>query len=250
MRCAVISDIHGNQEALASVFEHIRKRGIKDIICLGDVVGYGPNPLECTQMIMEACDVCLKGNHDEALVEGVYLFNPVAKNALEWSRDLFLNTTHPLKSELWEFLQNLPLIYTLDDYTFVHGSPLDPTSDYILTRNIGIEDKKFREIFHAFDAVLFSGHTHVPCVIADSLEVFTLEQLGYKYQLLPGQKAIINVGSVGQPRDEDPRACYLEIIDDFFFFHRVVYDREAVCKKIFANEHLDKILGQRLLSGK
>jgi diadenosine tetraphosphatase ApaH/serine/threonine PP2A family protein phosphatase len=216
---------------------------------LGDVVGYGPNPLECTQMVMEHCDVCLKGNHDEALVEGVYLFNPVAKNALEWSREVFLNTSHPSKSEMWEFLQNLPLIYCLDNYMFVHGSPLDPTSDYILSRNIAIEERKFQEIFQTFDSILFSGHTHMPCVITDSLEVFSLEQLGYKYHR-DKQKAIINVGAVGQPRDEDPRACYLEAIDDMFFFHRVVYDKEAVCKKIIENPHLDKILGQRLLVGK
>ena len=249
MRFAVISDVHGNQEALTAVMEHIRKRGIKEILCLGDVVGYGPNPMECTQMVMETCDICLKGNHDEALVEGVYLFNAIAKGALEWSRTLFQNSDHPLKTEMWDFLQNLPLMYTMEHYTFVHGSPLDPTSDYILARNVGIEDRKFHELFQCFDSILMVGHTHMPCVITDTMQVFTLAQLGYKY-VFQGQKIILNVGSVGQPRDEDPRACYVEVIDNFFFFHRVPYDCEAVCKKIMDNKNLDKVLGQRLLNGK
>lgn len=249
MRYAIISDIHSNEEALTTVLAHIRKRGIQKVICLGDIVGYGPNPLECTQMIMDNCDLCLKGNHDEALVEGIYLFNPIAKSALEWSRELFLQSNHPAKHEMWDFFHELPLMYTLDNYVFVHGSPLDPTSDYVLARNVTIEEKKMQEIFQTFERVLFNGHTHMPCVITDAGEVFSLQQLGYKYQIQK-QKVIINVGSVGQPRDEDPRACYVEVIDDIFFFHRVTYDCQAVCKKIMANKQLDKVLGQRLLTGK
>lgn len=249
MRYAIISDIHANQEALLTVLQHIRKRGIKEIICLGDVVGYGPNPIECLELVMDICSICLKGNHDEGMVEGIYLFNPVARRALEWSRDMFSQTDHPAKDKMWEYLANLPLIYTLDDYTFVHGSPLDPTCDYILPRNIAVDKAKFHEIFQTFDTILFSGHTHMPCVITESLEVFYLEQLGYKYQWQK-QKVILNVGSVGQPRDEDPRACYLEVIDDMFFFHRIPYNFEAVCQQIFANEFLDNVLGERLRRGK
>lgn len=249
MRYAIISDIHSNQEAFTAVLQHIRKRNIKDIICLGDVVGYGPNPVECVKLTMENCDMCLKGNHDEGLVEGIYLFNPIAKKALEWSREVLLNTDDPKKDEMWKFLSELPLIYHIDEYMFVHGSPLDPTCDYILPRNVALERQKFEDIFRSFDSILFCGHTHMPCVITESLEVLSLEKLEYKYQWQKG-KVIINVGSVGQPRDEDPRACYLEVIENMFFFHRIPYDHEAVYQQIAQNERLDKVLGERLRKGK
>ena len=247
MRFAIISDIHSNKEALNCVLQHISKRGIKEIICLGDVVGYGPNPIECVQSIMEVANICLKGNHDEAIIEGVYLFNRIAKGALEWTKTILEGSS--AKEEIWEYLSDLPLMYTLDHYNFVHGSPLDPTSDYILARNIPVEQKKFEEIFSSFGNVLFCGHSHIPCVITESLNVFTLDQLGFKYKI-GEEKAIVNVGSVGQSRDGDPRSCYVEVIDDFFFFHRVPYNYEAVCQQILDNENLHNALGERLLKGK
>lgn len=248
MRYAVISDIHSNLEALTCVLDHIKKRGIKEIICLGDVIGYGPTPLECVELIMDNCVTCLKGNHDEALIEGVCFFNPIAREAIEWTREFIQNSEHPRKEEMWSFLENLPMIFTMEDYKFVHGSTLDPTSDYILAREIHIEERKFVEIFTTFEKVLFTGHTHMPCVITESLDVLTLDVLGYKYQV-GNEKVIVNVGSVGQPRDKDTRACYLEVIDDFFFFHRVPYDHDKVCQLVLDNPHLDDRLGKRLQKG-
>lgn len=249
MRYAIISDIHSNIDALNAVLAHIRKRGIKEIICLGDIIGYGPNPIECMQLVMDNCSVCLKGNHDEGLVEGIYLFNTIAKGALEWTKKVFVNLEQPTKDQMWSFLQELPLIYSVDRNVFVHGSPLDPTSDYILARNVCVDEKKFADIFATFDKILFSGHTHMPCVITESLEVLSLKELGYKYHL-GDEKVIINVGSVGQPRDEDTRACYLEVIDDMFFFHRIIYDVDLVYKKIMDNKNLNNALGKRLREGK
>ncbi len=248
MRYAIISDIHGNLEALTSVLAHIRKRQIKDIICLGDVVGYGPRPVECAELVMENCSVSLKGNHDEALIEGVCFFNAVAREAIEWTRKCFSDANLPNQQELLEFMTNLPLTYNLDNYSFVHGSPLDPTTDYIFLQDLVFEEKKFNDIFASFDNLLFTGHTHVPCVITESFEAFSLEKLGYKYQK-ESKKAIINVGSVGQPRDKDPRACYVEVIEDIVFFHRVPYDFNKTCQEILDNPNLDKFLGKRLLTG-
>jgi diadenosine tetraphosphatase ApaH/serine/threonine PP2A family protein phosphatase len=248
VRYAIISDIHSNIEALNAVLDHIRKRSIKEVICLGDIVGYGSHPVECLDIVMQTCDICLKGNHDEALVEGVCFFNPAAKSAIEWTKECVLQSNHPKKAEMWQFVSDLPLTYSLDSYLFVHGSPLDPTSDYVLSRDIPIEEKKFHDLFQSFDSILFIGHTHLPCVITESLQVLTLDQLGYKY-LAKGQRAIVNVGSVGQPRDKDPRACYLEVIDDLFFFHRIPYDNQKACQYIMENSHLDAILGKRLLTG-
>lgn len=249
MRYAIISDIHGNLEALESVLSHIRSRGISTIYCLGDIVGYGPNPLECTELVMENCDVSLRGNHDEALLEGIYLFNSMAKGALLWSREIFQNTEHAKKEEMWKFLEELPYGFHIDNYSFVHGSPIDPTTDYILTKNLG-DEKKFHQIFSQIDHALFCGHTHLPCVITDNLTAKTLQDIDFKYFIEEGEKAIINVGSVGQSRDNDPRASYTEVIDNMVFFHRIEYDYQKVADKIFANPQLHDYLGERLMLGK
>lgn len=249
MRYAIISDIHSNLIALQAVIEHIERRGIKDIICLGDVIGYGPQPIECIEMIRNITNICLKGNHDEALIEGVCLFHPIAKQAIEWTGKVLRESKIAKESNMLDFISNLPMTYILDNYMFVHASPLDPTMDYILARNLDSEEEKFEEIFQNFNDVLFVGHTHLPCVITESCEAYSLEELDYKYKF-NDQKTIVNVGSVGQPRDRDPRACYVEVIDDMFFFHRIEYDNEKVCKIIEDNENLNDALGQRLLQGR
>ncbi|HNZ67535.1 MAG TPA: metallophosphoesterase family protein [Planctomycetota bacterium] len=107
MRYAIIFDIHGNLEALQSVLVHIKKRGIKEIICLGDIVGYGPNPIECTNIIMDTAQITLKGNHDEAVIEGPCLFNPIAKRAIEWTICTIQGTQNPRKQEIIELCKNI-----------------------------------------------------------------------------------------------------------------------------------------------
>lgn len=247
VRYAIISDIHSNLEALNAVLKHIKNRNIKKIICLGDIVGYGPNPQECLRIVMDSVDVCLKGNHDEAAIEGAFLFNRRAKASIEWTQIEIKNS--PDKEKLWNYLSQLPLLYTEDNYLFVHASPLDPTSDYILGSETTTKPEKYKNIFSAFKSILFIGHTHVPCVITEDLNIENLEDLNYRYNYT-NQKAIINVGSVGQPRDKDTRASYLEVIDDMFFFHRIEYDIDETRRKILANSHLDNYLGERLLLGK
>ncbi len=249
MRYAVISDIHGNLEALEAVLAHIQKRGIQEIVCLGDVIGYGPNPIECLVLVMENVEVCLKGNHDEAFVEGVYFFNTIAKSAIRWSLEEITKSDHPRRESIIEFLRSLPLTYTRDKNLFVHASPLDPTGEYIHPQMAAQDPERVIKIFSSFETNLFVGHTHFPCVITESLQTFDLKQLGYKYQSAK-EKSIINVGSVGQPRDKDPRASYLEVIDDIYFFHRVPYEIEKTQEKIRINPSLDNSLAERLLLGK
>lgn len=247
VRYAIISDIHSNLEALDAVLKHIKSRRINRIICLGDVVGYGPDPQECLKIVRENADICVKGNHEEAVVEGAYLFNDRAKASIEWTQKTLEKSEE--KQEYIEFLSNLPLLYTEDNYLFVHASPIDPTSDYIFGSKQTVKTDKYHNIFAAFDTILFIGHTHIPCVITEDFKTSYVEDLGYKYHF-QNQKAIINVGSVGQPRDHDKRASYLEVIDDMFFFHRIEYDVEKTYQKILANQHLDNYLGERLLVGK
>lgn len=253
MAFAIISDLHSNIEALSNVFEDIDKQGITDIVCLGDVVGYGPNPVECTDLVMQRARVCLKGNHDEALVHGAYAFNMRAQKAIDWTRDQlkpgFFSGSAVRKR--WDFLTNLELRHEEFGFLFIHGSPRDPTNEYILANEIGFgPNDKFEEIFASFDKALFVGHTHLPCVISSEYDTATAEEINNEWDLNKNDvKAIINVGSVGQPRDRDPRACYVVVDGDKVRWRRVEYDFMKTIDKIERIAQLDNALGSRLKEG-
>ena len=253
MAYAIISDIHSNTEALTKVLAHIDgQSNVEKIVCLGDVVGYGPNPRECTDMIMDRCSWTLKGNHDEALIHGAYAFNMRAQKAIEWTKDQlkprFFSGSKTKKR--WEFLSNLPLRHEESGNLFIHGSPRDATNEYILASEIGFgRTEKFDEIFEAFENLLFVGHTHLPCVINDDYEAINASDMDDgKYTHEEG-KAIINVGSVGQPRDQNNNACYATVDGDTVTWNRVEYDYEATIAKIEKINALDPALGTRLRDG-
>lgn len=251
MRFAVISDIHSNIEALTAVFEDIDRRGIDRVFCLGDVIGYGPDPEACVDVVMERCEFTIKGNHDEALFGGADRFNPYARAAVEWTRDrlkprLFRSK---LSSGRWEFLQNLKIEHRIDDLYFVHGSPRDHTNEYIYREDVFFNaDEKLRTIFKSFDRALFVGHTHLPVIITDRLETAIPDESKSEFTLNDG-KYIVNVGSVGQPRDRDSRSCYVEMDGQVVRYHRVAYEIQSVIDKIARQKNLDSVLGTRLLEG-
>jgi len=248
---AVISDIHSNIEAITAVMDDIRGRGIEDIICLGDVVGYGPSPVETLEVIMDNVRVCLLGNHDEALLKGAHNFNHWARDAVDWTRDALKEGDPEQVKKRFSFIENMGLRFQTNGLYFVHGSPRHPTIEYILREDIynGAYDK-FEEIFATFEKMLFVGHSHTPCVISEDLEYFSLTDLDYRFAYTDAtKKYIVNVGSVGQPRDNDVRACYAEINQNEIVFHRVEYDHETTCTRIKANERLSDNLGLRLLKG-
>ncbi len=252
MAYAIISDIHSNVEALGEVLKDIDKAGIKDILCLGDVVGYGPNPLECTDTIMQRCKMTLKGNHDEALVHGAYAFNMRAQKAIDWTRDQlkpgFFSGQAVRKR--WEFLTNLALRHEDGPVLYIHGSPRDPTNEYVLATEIGFgPTEKFEEIFASFEKMLFVGHTHLPCVITDDYESKTSSELENKWTYPGKGKAIVNVGSVGQPRDRDNRACYAWVDGDTVQWRRIEYDFAKTMEKIDKVSQLDQALAARLKEG-
>ena len=251
---AIVSDIHSNIEALSVVLKDIDSLGIKELYCLGDVVGYGPNPLECVDLIMERCKITLKGNHDEALVHGAYAFNLRAQKAIEWTRDQlkpgFFSGSAVRRR--WEFLTNLPLRHEVGADHLIHGSPRDPTNEYILATEIGFgPTEKFEEIFQSFERMLFVGHTHMPCVITDRYETKTSTELENKYTFgdMADKKVIVNVGSVGQPRDRDPRASYVVVDDNTVTWRRLEYDFEKTASKIEGIALLDTALAARLKEG-
>lgn len=254
MLYGLISDIHGNYEALRSVIEDMDAQGAERIICLGDVVGYGPQPGECLDLV-QRCGAVLMGNHEEALLFGAENFNPRARRAIEWTREhLESSGDEETRRQRWGILNNLKMHAKHGIYVFLHASPRQPTREYIMPRDTR-NPEKMREIFSLFPNVCFVGHTHVPGVFLENL-TFThpRELFGKTYFVDPKEKAVINVGSVGQPRDGDVRACYALLDDDPAMprvqFRRVEYDLEATVAAIVANPAIDNHLGARLRKGK
>lgn len=253
---ALISDVHANLEALTAVLADIDGAGVDDIYFLGDLVGYGPEPEACVDLVAERCAVALKGNHDFALINGPYGFNYIAAEAIDCTRSTMLPVCLSMdrkKKRRWTFIDTLEHTHREGDTLYVHGSPLDPLSDYVFCRQSRYmwNEAKLTEIFAKVDRLMFCGHTHHPCIIYDDFESRIPAELGYRTTLAPDRKAIVNVGSVGQPRDSDNRACYV-LFDPAartVAWRRVPYDFEATARKIDATDCIDSRCGERLKLG-
>ncbi|MDX1946285.1 MAG: metallophosphoesterase family protein [Pirellulaceae bacterium] len=250
MKRALISDIHANLEALQVVLADIRSQGIREIYCLGDIVGYGPNPCECLDEVIARCKVTILGNHDQATLFDPDGFNPIALRAVYWTRDQ-LETgpgTPSQKNKRWDFLGELHRTHTEGDILFVHGSPREPTNEYVFPEDI-YNQRKMDALFGRIQKYCFQGHTHLPGVFTYDYRFTPPEDCNYQYQL-GEQKAMINVGSVGQPRDGDPRACYVILDGGSVTFRRLEYDVQLTRKKIYEAPELDNALGDRLVAGR
>ncbi len=271
---AIISDIHGNLEALEAVLADIRQKGISVVYCLGDIVGYGPNPRECIDLVMP-CQLCLLGNHDQGALFDPEGFNAGAERAIFWTRKM-LETGDPKGNEKrWEFLGELPRLRRDVNILYVHGSARNPLNEYVFPEDI-YNQRKMERIFGLVDKYCFQGHTHIPGVFTEDLNFLSLEDINGVYTLAQ-QKALINVGSVGQPRDGDNRACYVVLngkggdgpsgqppppdagngaaaqpgaAGTTVTFCRVPYDFEKTAEKIYQIPELDNFLGDRLRDGK
>ncbi len=233
------------------VLKDIREQNITDIVCLGDIVGYGPNPVECLDQIRRVCKTVILGNHDQATLFDPDAFNPVALAAIYWTRDQ-LESVGPQKArdQRWEFLGNLPRKQDEGEFLFVHGSPRDPTNEYVFPENI-VDFDKMSMLYKRFDKYCFQGHTHMPGVFLDSGKFVRPETNDFVFQL-GAEKAMINVGSVGQPRDGDPRSCYVILDTDAktIQYRRLKYPIEITRQKIYDIEDLDNSLGDRLVPGR
>lgn len=222
MRILVISDIHANLDAFEAVLQDAA--GQWDYVwCLGDVVGYGPDPNECVTRLRALPHLCLAGNHDWAALERVdlALFNPDARQAAAW-------TGQALTPANRQWLADLPTTFVLGDYTLAHGSPREPVWEYILEPRVAALN--FRHFETPF---CFVGHTHQP-VIYEAQEnagrvAMMLPDAGQR-RPLNGRRQIINPGSVGQPRDQNPQAAYtlLDVPAGIHEHRRVAYDVAAV----------------------
>jgi predicted phosphodiesterase len=228
MRIAVMSDIHGNLEALSSVIVDIRNRNVDRIICLGDVVGYGSNPNECIRMVEKYCDYCLLGNHEFAIFDDVSVqeFNKYARLSIEWTRNR-------LNRKSVNFMKSLELIKVEKIFTAVHATPYNPHSWYYIS---SADDAQFS--FNFFSTkFFFIVHTHVPGIIVSekmnsNISIFQQRSFNYEAKFQDNAKFIINVGSVGQPRDKNPESCYVIFDTDYkeISFLRIPYDI-ALCQR-------------------
>ena len=250
MKRALISDIHANLEALEAVLADIRGQGLSEVYCQGDIVGYGPNPCECIDLVMQHCGVTLLGNHDEGALFDPQCFNSVAERAIFWTRDQLesCNGTPESSAKRWDFLGELPRNHREGERLYVHGSPRRPLSEYVFPEDI-YNTKKIESIFSYVQHYCFQGHTHVPGVFLDRPTFFSPDDVNHEYTLAD-DKAMINVGSVGQPRDGDPRACCVIVEDRTIRFLRTDYDVATVQRKIYDNPNIPELCAARLEIGK
>ncbi len=253
MKVAIISDLHSNREALEAVFAHIRELSIDTIYCLGDVVGYGPEPEFCVDLVRGHSKLCLMGNHDEALFHDASDFNPHARGAIEYTRERMSPAWYSSseKKARWKWLRGLPLVHTEGRFVFVHGSPRDPVREYVLSTDGFLNPDKLASIFDSFEGVAVGGHTHHPGMHTEDLRFHGLNGADELTLEIPDdQKSFINVGSVGQPRDSDNRACYAVLEDEQVTWYRVPYDFQSTMQKILNTGVLSEMLARRLALGK
>jgi len=199
MKIALLADVHGNREALTAVLKSLRSQGAERIIVLGDIVGYGASPEECTQMLAGLTGDILAGNHDWAAVgrHSSASFNPVAREAIEWTRAR-------LSSRSQALLAALPLAVAEQSFLCVHATPADPAAwDYIFK-----PDDARANFESCSQQVCFVAHSHKPLIIVRTAQGAVVAEPAAQVALQAGCRYIINVGSVGQPRDGNPHASY------------------------------------------
>ena len=239
MRYAIIADIHGNYDALSAVFDSLKEECIDQWICLGDVVGYGAEPEKCVNAIRDRNCITIAGNHDFAAIGKVdtEFFNPYAKKSIEW-------TANQLSEDSKRYLSNLPLRLVVGDFTISHGTIHNPQNFGYISTNWDV----IMSLQEMSTPIGFLGHSHVPVTFFESEPLsYTLENVIH----LDTLRVIVNIGSVGQPRDGNPKASYGIYTSEkvrTVEIHRVDYDIQQAQTKIL-NAGLPEILSERLALG-
>jgi len=272
---AVVSDIHGNLEALQAALADIERRSIKQIYCLGDIVGYGASPKECLDAVIDRCQLSLCGNHDQAIFYEPTNFNVGAERAAYWTRQVLEDESNKAKRDRrWEVLGRLPIRHQVNGLLLVHASPRRPVNEYLFPEDVYTNPGKILDNFKRLEPehmACLVGHTHVPGVFLDDPCFDPPDELSEAgiYSVTSDEKAIINVGSIGQPRDRDPRLCYVVVYEKgespqgydlpvvgegeycvTLEFIRLEYDVEKAARKIYDVPELDDFLGTRLFEGR
>ncbi|HOU15353.1 MAG TPA: metallophosphoesterase family protein [Anaerolineae bacterium] len=242
MHYLVISDIHGNFPALQTVL--MDAQPFDAVLCLGDMIGYGPNPNECVERVQEFPLTCIVGNHDWGAIgrADLLIFNNDARQALYW-------TQHELTTDNRNFLSDLPTTVRIDDLLLAHGSPREPIWEYL------VDVRSAKENFVGYDfQVALVGHTHLPLALEWNAGMNQTRILLPDWEAplsLAGRRLILNPGSVGQPRDGDPRASYAMLDTDqmTWEFRRIPYAVEITQERMRARG-LPQRLVDRLQMGR
>lgn len=223
MKYAILGDIHANLEALHAVLADSKKRGVTHYVCLGDVVGYNASPVECLDLVREMNCPIVRGNHDHycGVNDNLNGFHPIAADVVAWTRK-------QLSDEQRAFLRNLQYVSRVETFTIVHSTLDTPEMwGYVF-------DKLEADASFAYQSstLCFYGHTHVPLAFEKTDRVRV--GLYTRIRISLGRKYFINAGSVGQPRDGDPRAAYVtfDMLKNEIELHRVAYDFRVTQKKI------------------
>jgi diadenosine tetraphosphatase ApaH/serine/threonine PP2A family protein phosphatase len=244
MRIGILSDIHANLEALSETLSALERVKPDTVICLGDVVGYGASVNECCSLVRGVAAVTLLGNHDAAVSGRMdySFYYDAARHALDW-------TAARIDLDHLEWLRSLPYAHRMDDaVSFTHGSPLEPPAyEYVFAMEQALE---LVPHFSELAEVSFIGHSHLCKVFALHPGGDVSEVVSHKFGLRKGYKYVVSVGSVGQPRDCDNRACFVMYDSDRreVEYHRVPYDIETSAQKIF-DADLALNFGKRLFLG-
>ena len=242
MRIAIISDIHSNLEALNAVLDYTKTEHIDEYICTGDIVGYGANPNECIDIVKELTNRIVAGNHDFGVcnLTDTSYFNNVAKKAIEW-------TKKEIKNENMDFLKSLPLIIEYKNMLFVHSAPSSPARwNYILSMFDAMNEFNFFE-----NPLCFVGHSHQPVIFSINYDCEIGTSVENSITLNKKKRYIINSGSVGQPRDGNPKASFLIYDTDkkSITISRISYDIKKAQRKII-EVGLPSFLAERLEIGR
>jgi diadenosine tetraphosphatase ApaH/serine/threonine PP2A family protein phosphatase len=257
---AILSDLHANEEAVQTAVADARERGAQRFVCLGDVVGYGARPRECLDVVMEliagdgngiAPGLCLQGNHEHALLSNAEDFNPRARAAIEWTRDVLNAAERERSYAYWDFLGSLKPRVSEELSMYAHGSPRDPVREYLLPSDVR-NPAKMAANFDAMDApVCFVGHSHVPAIYrSDNRHLLPRGTTDVALNPSGLLRIIVNVGSVGQPRDGDVRLSYALWDGRTVTFVRLDYDVDGAMQKIRAVPELPDYLADRLAVGR
>lgn len=241
MKYAIFSDVHANLEAFEAVIGAYKGESIDAYFCVGDLVGYGADPCQCIEKIKEVASVTVAGNHDWASVDlcPIEYFNPQAAKAIEWTRK-------ELDGNSKAFLESLPLVHQEKAFTLVHGS-LDNPGDFRYVLDAYSAEQTFRRMQ---TQICFVGHSHVPGIFVRNRDSRIHYSCECPIVIETGNSYLVNVGSVGQPRDGNPDACYciFDTGSNTLKIRRIPYDIRTAGEKII-NAGLPRFLADRLLTG-
>jgi len=248
-RTAIVSDIHSNIEALEAVLDDIHEHECEEIVCLGDLLGYGPSPRQVLKIAMDLFEFTLMGNHEEGILYQPVGFNWKAEASAWWTKDQLKSPHYPAHEnrKYWTYLEQMPRFATHGDVLYVHASPIDPTREYVMPEAC-YNPEFMTQIFKKIKRVAFGGHTHLPGIFFENRPFLQQNRIEGPYPVVKG-KFFVNVGSVGQPRDGDTRSCYVIFDGKTVLFRRVEYNYRKTARKIRRIKRLPNALGMRLALG-